>query len=366
MAKRGRKTTSKAAQPLDSYQIRRAASSVGMPASMITTLDKGDRNAIKLERRRRTLAKKHERSHQAAAARAKRDINQLGAYSHANLAKTADRQLANIAHTIAKEWDRQKHAEIAKASQTTFHPSPIERPTKRERMYAQRPDITDAMIAAEPVAKRRKLLRQQQRRINMAKAHINEWNRVQAMPKQTVLERRMSEIQGTTGEPYERSGVTASKLTDLLTMRNTLGDRAYVEAQLRSGHRDEVIRDIHDAAKILGLRTDTTPTKPTRKPSRAGLYGEGMWPKYMKRHRYEAFEKAIAASVGSKRLKRFRALTAAQKRALIEQTDIAQIVFNWIESPTGRIRSSFGQDRTAHANAARSFEGFLKLARQLA
>lgn len=366
MAKKGRKTTSKAVQPLDYYQLRRAASSVGMPASMITTLDKSDKNAIKLERRRRSLAKKHERARQAAAARAKRDIKQLGAYSHANLAKTADRQLANIARTVAKEWDEQKRAEIAKASQTTFHPSPVERPTKQERMYAQRPDVTDAMIAAEPVAKRRRLLRQQQRKINAAKRHINEWNRVQAVPKQTVLERRMSEIQGTTGEPYERSGVTASKLTDLLTMRNTLGDRAYVEAQLRSGHRDEVIRDIHDAAKILGLRTDSTPTKPARKPSRVGLYDEGMWPKYMKQHRYEAFEKAIAASVGSKRLKRFRALTPAQKRALIEQTDIAQIVFNWIESPTGRIRSSFGQDRTAHANAARSFEGFLKLAKQLA
>lgn len=366
MAKKGRKAVSRAVQPLDYYQIRRAAASVGMPASMIISPDRSDGNVIRLERRRRSLAQKHEKAQQAAAARARRDISQLGAYSHANLAKTADRQLANIAHTVAKEWDRQKRAEIAKASQTTFHPSPVERPTKRERMYAGRPDITDAMIAAEPVPKRRRLLRQQQRKINAAKKHINEWNRAQASPKQTVLERRMSEIQGTTGEPYERSGVTASKLTDFLTLENTLGDRAYVEAQLRSGHRSEVIRDIHDAAKILGLRTDSTPAKPTRKSSRTGLYDEGAWPKYMKQHRYEAFEKAIAASVGSKRLKRFRALTAAQKRALIEQTDIAQTVFNWVESPTGRIRSSFGQDRTAHANAARRFEGFLKLARQLA
>lgn len=366
MAGKGRKTVSKAAQPLDYYQIRRAAARVGMPSSMIVPPNNRDMDAMRLERKRRSLAQKHEKAQQAAAARTRRDISQLGAYSHANLAKTADRQLANIAHTVAKEWDRQKRAEMSKAAQTTFHFSPVERPSKRERMYAQRPDITDAMIAAEPVAKRRRLLRQQQRKIRTAKAHVNEWNRVQAMPRQTVLERRMSEIQGTTGEPYERSGVTSSKLTDFLTMENTLGDRAYVEAQLRSGHRNEVIRDIHDAAKILGLRTDTTPAKPTRKPSRPGLYDEGAWPKYMKQHRFEAFEKAIAASVGSKRLKRFRALTAAQKRALIEQTDIAQTVFNWVESPTGRIRSSFGQDRTAHANAARRFEGFLKLARQLA
>lgn len=366
MAKKGRKTTSQAVQPLDYYQIRRAAASVGMPASMIIAPNKATGDALKLERRRRSLAKKHEKAQQAAAARASRNINQLGAYSRANLAKTADRQLANIARTVAREWDRQKRAEMAKASQTTFHPSPVERPTKRERMYAQRPDITDAMIAAEPVAKRRRLLRQQQRKIRTAKAHINEWNRVQAMPRQTVLERRMSEIEGTTGEPYERSGVTASKLTDLLTMSNTLGDRAYIEAQLRSGHRNEVIRDIHDAAKVLGLRTDRAPSKPPRKPSRTGLYDEGAWPKYMKQHRFEAFERAIAASVGSKRLKRFRALTAAQKRALIEQTDMAQIVFNWVESPTGRIRSVFGQDRAAHANAARRFEGFLKLAKQLA
>lgn len=365
MARKGRKTASKAVQPLDYYQIRRAAASVGMPIRMIAPIDRGDRDAIRLERRGRRFAEKHEKSRQAAAARAKRDINQLGAYSHANLAKTADRQLVNIARTVAKEWDRQKRAEMAKAAQTTFHPSPVERPTKRERMYAQRPDITDAMIAAEPVAKRRKLLRQQQRKIRTAKAHISEWNRVQAMPRQTVLERRMSEIQGTTGEPYERSGVTASKLTDFLTMENTLGDRAYVEAQLRSGHRNEVIRDIHDAAKILGLRVGAEPQKP-RKPSRRGLYEEGEWPKIMKQHRFEAFEKAIAASVGSKRLKRFRELTPAQKRAMIEQTDAAKTVFEWIVSPTGRIRSVFGQDRVARANAVRSFEGFLRKAKQLA
>lgn len=365
MARKGRKAVSKAVQPLDYYQLRRAAASVGMPASMIAAPDKGNKDAVKLERRRRRLAKKHEKAHQAAAARAQRDIRQLGAYSHSNLGKTADRQLANIAATIAKEWDKQKRAEITKASHTIFHPSPVERPTKREHMFAGRPDITDAMIAAEPVSKRRKLLRQQQRKINAAKAHIDEWNRVQAMPKQTVLERRMSEIQGTTGDPYERSGVTASKLTDFLTMENTLGDRAYIEAQLRSGHRNEVIRDIHDAAKILGLRVGTDPRKP-RKPSRRGLYEEGEWPRIMKRHRFEAFEKAIAASVGYKRLKRFRRLTPAQKRAMIEQTDVARTVFEWVESPTGHIRSAFGQDRAAHANAVRSFEGFLRKATQLA
>ena len=49
----------------------------------------------------------------------------------------------------------------------------------------------------------------------------------------------------------------------------------------------------------------------------------------MSRGRYEVFEKILATTLGSKRLKRFRQLSAAQKRAFIEQTDAPRIVFDW-------------------------------------
>lgn len=284
--------------------------------------------AIKADRQQR----KHVKKIQAAQARAARNIKQLGAYSHSNLAKTADKQLVNIAKTLGREWERQKKQAIAEAKATPYHATAVEKPTKKDYMFAQRTPITNAQIDAEPVAKRRKLLRQQQRKINTARRKINEWNKAQAMPAKSVYEQRVAEITGTTGEGFGRNQIIPSKLTDFLQMSNVLSDEAFVRSQLESGHRNELREQIHDAAEILGLRTERK-SKPSkkRKTGKRGkdLYGEHEWPSYMSRGRYEVFEKILATTLGSKRLKRFRQLSAAQKRTFIEQTDAPRIVFDW-------------------------------------
>lgn len=276
-------------------------------------------------------ARKHAKARQAAEARAARNVKALGSYSHTNLAKTADKQLVNIAKTLGKEWERQKKQAIAEAKSTPYHATVVEKPTKKDIMFAQRTPITNAQIEAEPVAKRRKLLRQQQRKINAARRKINEWNREQAMPQRSVYEQRVAEITGTTGEGFGRTQIIPSKLTDFLQMTNVLSDEAFVRSQLESGRRNELLEQMHDAAEILGLRTERK-----RKSKKQGmgkkskdLYGEHEWPSYMSRGRYEVFEKVLATSLGSKRLKRFRKLSAAQKRAFIEQTDAPRIVFDW-------------------------------------
>lgn len=275
---------------------------------------------------------KHVKARQAAQARAARNIKQLGAYSHSNLAKTADRQLVNIAKTLGKEWERQKKQAIAEAKATPYHAAAVEKPTKKDYMFAQRTPVTDAQIDAEPVAKQRKLLRQQQRKINAARRKINEWNKVQAMPQRSVYEQRMAELAGTTGEGFGRNQIIPSKLTDFLQMTNVLSDEAFVRSQLESGHRNELREQMHDVAEILALRTERK-RKPSkkRKTGKRGkdLYGGHEWPSYMSRGRYEVFEKILATALGSKRLKRFRSLSAAQKRAFIEQTDAPRVVFDW-------------------------------------
>lgn len=278
----------------------------------------------------RSQKQKHVKARQAAQARAARNIKQLGSYSHSNLAKTADKQLVNIAKTLGKEWERQKKQAIADAKATPYHATAVEKPTKKDIMFAQRTPITDAQIAAEPVAKRRKLLRQQQRKINAARQKINDWNREQAMPKRSVYDQRMAELEGTTGEGFGRTQIIPSKLTDFLQMTNVLSDEAFVRSQLESGHRNELREQLHDAAEILGLRTEQK-RKPSKKRGNQSkdLYGEHEWPSYMTRGRYEVFEKILATTLGSKRLKRFRQLSAAQKRAFIEQTDAPRIVFDW-------------------------------------
>lgn len=275
---------------------------------------------------------KHVKARQAAQARAARNIKQLGSYSRSNLAKTADKQLVNIAKTLSKEWERQKKQAIAEAKATPYHVVAVEKPTKKDYMFAQRTPVTNARIEAEPVAKRRKLLRQQQRKINTARRKINDWNKAQAMPAKSVYEQRVAEITGTTGEGFGRNQIIPSKLTDFLQMTNVLGDEAFVRSQLEGGHRNELLEQIHDAAEILGLRTEQK-RKPSKKrgTDKRGkdLYGEHEWPSYMSRGRYEVFEKILATTLGSKRLKRFRQLSAAQKRAFIEQTDAPRIVFDW-------------------------------------
>lgn len=275
---------------------------------------------------------KHVKARQAAQARAARNIKQLGAYSHSNLAKTADQQLVNIAKTLGQEWERQKKQAIAEAKATPYHATAVEKPTKQDVMFAQRTPITNAQIEAEPVAKRRKLLRQQQRKINAARQKINEWNKAQAMPKRSVYDQRMAELEGATGEGFGRTQIIPSKLTDFLQMTNVLSDEAFVRSQLESGHRNELREQMHDAAEILGLRTEQQ-RKPSKK-RRTGkqtedLYDDHNWPSYMSRGRYEVFEKILATTLGSKRLKQFRSLSAAQKRAFIEMTDAPRIVFDW-------------------------------------
>lgn len=283
--------------------------------------------AIKADNKTR----KHVKARQAAEARAARNVKALGSYSHTNLAKTADKQLVNIAKTLGKEWERQKKQAIAEAKATPYHATAAEKPTKKDIMFAQRTPVTNAQIEAEPVVKRRKLLRQQQRKINAARRKINEWNREQAMPKRSVYDQRVAETTGTTGEGFGRTQIIPSRLTDFLQMTNVLSDEAFVRSQLEGGRRNELLEQMHDAAEILGLRTEQkrkSKKQGTSKKSK-DLYGEHKWPSYMSRGRYEIFEKILATTLGSKRLKRFRQLSTAQKRAFIEQTDAPRIVFDW-------------------------------------
>lgn len=312
----------------------------------------------------RNRKQKHVKARQAAQARAARNIKQLGAYSHANLAKTADRQLVNIAQTLGAEWERQKKQAITEAKATPYHNAAVERPTKKDYMFAGRADISDAQIAAEPVAKRRKLLRQQQRKINAARQRIAEWNKEKAMPKRSVYDQRMAEIHGTTGEGFGRNQIIPSKLTDFLQMENVLSDEAFVRDQLKGGHRKELIDQMHDAAEILGLRTERKAgvggKSKAKTNSKKALY-DGQWPPYMRKERYEILEKVLGTTLGSKRLKRFRKLSDAQKRAFIELTDAPRIVFDWstYDPAVHGFVSNFRDDGEGYRRSRRNFDRWM-------
>lgn len=318
----------------------------------------------------RSRKQKHVKARQAAQARAARNIKQLGAYSHSNLAKTADKQLVNIAKTLGREWERQKKQAITEAKATPYHATAVEKPTKKDYMFAQRTPISDAQIEAEPVAKRRKLLRQQQRKINAARRKINEWNKAQAMPARSVYDQRIAELTGTTGEGFGHNQIIPSKLTDFMQMTNVLSDEAFVRSQLESGHRNELLEQMHDVAEILGLRTEQK-RKPSKKQDTSkqakDLYADHNWPSYMPRGRYEVFEKILATTLGSKRLKRFRQLSAAQKRAFVEQTDAPRIVFDWtVYDPVRHgFASVFRDNSEGYQRSRRQFDRWMAEAEAL-
>ena len=317
----------------------------------------------------RSRKQKHVKARQAAQARAARNIKQLGAYSHTNLAKTADKQIANIAKTLGMEWERQKKQAIMEAKATPYHNAAVERPTKKDYMFAERADISDARIAAEPVAKRRKLLRQQQRKINAARRKINDWNKEQTIPKRSVYDQRMAELSGTTGESFGRNQTIPSKLTDFLQMENVLNDEAFVRDQLKGGHRKELLDQMHDAAEILGLRTERksgTAKRPQARPK--DLYDRNDWPSYMNKGRYEILEKVLGATLGTKRLKRFRRLTDAQKRAFIEATDAPRIVFDWstYDPVVHGFTSNFREDGEGYRRSRRNFDRWMSEVEALA
>ena len=147
-------------------------------------------------------------------------------------------------------------------------------------------------------------------------------------------------------------------------MTNVLSDEAFVRSQLESGHRNELLDQIHDAAEILGLRTEREP-KPSKKRGTGkrteDLYGEHDWPSYMSRGRYEVFGKILATTLGSKRLKRFRQLSDAQKRAFIEQTDAPRIVFDWAAYDPVRhgFTSVFRDNSEGYQRSRRQFDRWL-------
>jgi hypothetical protein len=173
----------------------------------------------------------------------------------------------------------------------------------------------------------------------------------------------MDELSGTTDEGFGRNQIIPSKLTDFLQMENVLDDEAFVRSQLESGHRKELLNQMHDAAEILGLRTERKAGSGGKSMAKAkrDLYDEGQWPSYMRKGRYEMFEKILGSALGTKRLKRFRKLTAAQKRAFIELTDAPRIVFDWTTYDPVRhgFVSSFREDSEGYRRSRRNFDRWM-------
>lgn len=232
------------------------------------------------------------------------------------LGKLSAQQLEQVARRIGREFGEQQQALRARDNEP-YQVVPDVHITKLDREMAARPLITDAEIAAAP-AKRRKTLRQQQRRRIEARQKIKRAQQFEAlsMARYTVGEIREMERAGES--PFDVLGthtVGGSARDELARNRaNVFGtDRgiSHARAMMRGGDRKRLEREILEYAGLIG-----------RAPLRAGTrqipQGEGFSDFDRVEQQLEAFDSSIA--------QKFAALSNRQKRWLMNNTNFSAVV----------------------------------------
>lgn len=232
------------------------------------------------------------------------------------LGRLSAQQLEQVARRIGREFGERRQALRARDDEP-YQVVPDVHITKRDREMAARPPIADAEIAAAP-AKRRKTLRQQQRRRIEAREKIKRARRFEAlsMARYTVGEVREMERAGES--PFDVLGthtVGGSARDELTRNRaNVFGTErgmSHARAMMRDGNRRGLEREILEYAGLVG-----------RAPLRAGTreipQGEGVSDFDRVEQQLEAFDVGVA--------RKFASLSNRQKRWLVNNTNFSTVV----------------------------------------
>ena len=232
------------------------------------------------------------------------------------LGKLSAQQLEQVARSIGQEFGEQQQALRARDNEP-YQVVPDVHITKLDREMAARPLITDAEIATAP-SKRRKTLRQQQRRRVEARRKIKRAQQFEAlsMARYTVGEVREMERAGES--PFDVLGthtVGGSARDELTRNRaNVFGTErgiSHARAMIRGGNRRRLEREILEYAGLVG-----------RAPLRAGTkkipQSEGVSDFGKVEQQLEAFDSSVA--------QKFASLSNRQKRWLINNTNFSTVV----------------------------------------
>lgn len=232
------------------------------------------------------------------------------------LGKLSAQQLEQVARRIGQEFGNQQQA-LKSRDNEPYQVVPDVHVTKLDREMAARQPITDAMIAAAP-AKRRKTLRQQQRRRVGARQKIKRAQQFEALglARYTVGEVREMERAGES--PFDVLGthVVGGSARDELTRAraNVFGTErgiSHARQLIRWGNRGRLEREILQYAGLIGRA-------PLHAGSRQIPKGEGVSDFDRVAQQLEAFDSNIA--------QRFASLSDRQKRWLINNTNFSTVV----------------------------------------
>lgn len=232
------------------------------------------------------------------------------------LGKLSARQLEQVARRIGQEFGEQQQALRARDNEP-YQVVPDVRITKLDREMAARPLISDAEIANAP-SKRRKTLRQQQRRRIEARRKIKRAQQFDALSMASYTVGEVREMERAGESPFDVLGthVVGGSARDNLTRSraNVFGTErgiSHARAMIRDGNRGRLSQEILEYAGLVG-----------RAPLRAGTKwiseGEGATDFGKVEQQLEAFDSSVA--------QKFASLSDRQKRWLMNNTNFSAVV----------------------------------------
>lgn len=232
------------------------------------------------------------------------------------LGKLSAQQLEQVARRIGQEFGEQQQALRARDDEP-YQVVPDVQITKLDREMAARPLITDAEIANAP-SKRRKTLRQQQRRRIEARRKIKRAQQFDALSMAAYTVGEVREMERAGESPFDvlgthtvggsaRDGLTRSRTNVFGTERGI----SHARAMIRDGSRGKLKQEILDYAGLVGRAPLRAGTK--RIPEDEGVTDFGRVEQQL-----EAFDSSVA--------QKFASLSDRQKRWLMNNTNFGAVV----------------------------------------
>lgn len=231
------------------------------------------------------------------------------------LGNLSAQQLEQVARRLGQELGEQQQALRARDNEP-YQVVPDVHITKLDYEMAARPLISDAEIAAAP-SKRRKTLRQQQRRRVDARQKIKRAQQFEALSMARYTVGEMREMERAGESPFDVLGthtVGGSARDELMRSRaNVFGTErgiSHARAMIREGGRRRLERELLEYAGLVGRAS-------LRAGTRRISENEGVLDFDKAAQQLEAFDSSVA--------QRFASLSNRQKRWLINNTNFSVV-----------------------------------------
>lgn len=236
--------------------------------------------------------------------------------TEAFLGRLSAQQLEQVARRIGQEFGERQQALKARDNEP-YQVVPDVRITKLDREMAARPLISDAEIANAP-SKRRKTLRQQQRRRIEARQKIKRARQFDALSMASYTVGEVREMERAGESPFDVLGthtVGGSARDDLIRSRvNVFGTErgiSHAREMIREGDRGKLTQEILEYAGLAGRAPLRAGTKWIPKSEGATDFGRV-------EQQLEAFDSSVA--------QKFASLSNRQKRWLMNNTNFSAVV----------------------------------------